>query len=79
MGEATERSAVPTVIEFIGHDRKIMVAESSETVLQKLAAAADRPFSLEAVEGWTLYVNPESVACWYEPSEEIAPGRLDPR
>jgi hypothetical protein len=69
---------VTTVIEFIGRERTIRVNESTDKVLEKIAASADRPFTLEALDGWTVYVNPGSVACWYEQVEQVNPGRLDP-
>jgi len=67
-----------TMIEFIGREQPIRVNESAEVVLEMLVAHQGRPFALEALDGWTVFVNPATIACWHEQLEQISPGRMGP-
>jgi hypothetical protein len=67
-----------TIIEFVGRERSIRVNESSEKVLEALVAHEGRPFALEALDGWTVFVNPATIAFWHEQLEQVSPGRMGP-
>jgi hypothetical protein len=67
-----------TIIEFVGRERSLRVNESSEKVLEALVAHEGRPFALKALDGWTVFVNPATIAFWHGQVEQVSPGRMGP-
>jgi hypothetical protein len=68
-----------TIIEFVGRERTLRVTESAEKVLEALVAHEGRPFGLEALDGWTVFVNPATIAFWHEQVEMVSPGHMGPQ
>ena len=65
-----------TIIEFTGRERSLRVNESAEKILETLVAHDGRPFPLNALDGWTVYVNPATIAFWHEQVEQVSPGHM---
>lgn len=62
-----EDRPMPTLIVFAGHEVSLKVDESIHEVQRQKNAGAGDSFPLTLGSGEQVYVNPETIAYWYEP------------